>query len=309
MNYLEQLQRILKATGWSQEQLARELGISFPALNAWINKRSTPRAKAMTRIERLYIQIVGSDEIDKNELIEAKKIAKGLVYSVKHLLKDKMALDTLTLYLTYHTNTIEGSTMTISDVEDVIFDNKVLSNRTLIEQTEARNHQAALYWLLEQISEAGQQFTITEELVLGLHTRLMNGIISNPGKYRNHSVRIMGAHVNLVNWQKIPEMMLEFLEETNKPSVDIIKLLAVSHAKFEQIHPFSDGNGRTGRLLLLAQALSAGLTPPLVLKERKMAYYKYLEKAQSEEKLESLELFVAQAMIECAEILAEKSVK
>jgi hypothetical protein len=47
------------------------------------------------------------------------------------------------------------------------------------------------------------------------------------------------------------------------------------------------------------------LIPPLVLKERKMAYYKYLEMAQSVEKLEPLELFIAQAMIECAEILAE----
>lgn len=309
MIYLEQLQRILKATGWSQEQLSRELDVSFPALNAWINKRSTPRAKAVTRIERLYVQIAGSDEVDRNELIETKKIAKSLAYSVDNLLNDKKALDTLTLYLTYHTNTIEGSTMTISDVEDVIFDNKVLSNRTLIEQTEARNHQAALYWLLEQISEAEDQFTITEDLVLGLHTRLMNGIISNPGKYRNHSVRIMGAHVNLVNWQNIPDMMQEFIKELGKSTDDMIAFLSSSHAKFEQIHPFTDGNGRTGRLLLLAQALSASLMPPLVLKERKMAYYKYLEMAQSNEKLETLELFVAQSMIECAKILDEKSVK
>jgi len=303
MTYLEQLQNILKATGWTQEQLARELAVSFPALNAWLRERSSPRPKALTRIDNLYTLTVGSAEVDSCELLETKEIATGNAYSVKELLDSKESLDKLTLYLTYHTNTIEGSTMTMSDVEDVIFDNKVLSNRTLIEQTEAKNHQAALYWLLDQISESGKHFSITEELILGIHTRLMNGIISNPGKYRNHNVRILGAHVNLVNWQKIPEKLKEYIGEVSNPEDDVISLLAGSHAKFEQIHPFSDGNGRTGRILLLAQALSAGLVPPLVLRERKIAYYKYLEMAQSEEKFDPLELFVAQSMIKCAEIL------
>lgn len=46
MNYLEQLKQILKLSGWSQEQLATKLGVSFPTINAWINKRAMPRAKA-----------------------------------------------------------------------------------------------------------------------------------------------------------------------------------------------------------------------------------------------------------------------
>lgn len=307
MSYIKHLQSILKASGWSQEQLARELDVSFPALNAWLNQRSIPRAKAIIRIEHLYLQIVGSDIVDDKQLSEAKNVAEKLTYSVKTLLANKSALDTLTLYLTYHTNTIEGSTMTLSDVEDVIFDHKVLSNRTAIEQTEARNHQAALYWLLDKLASDGKDFRITEQFILDLHVRLMNGIISSAGQYRNHSVRIMGTHVALANWQKVPQLVQQLTDGlTTDSSTDPIKSLAEFHAIFEQIHPFSDGNGRTGRLLLLAQAMSAGLTPPLVLKERRAAYYKYLEIAQTTDDHRPLEFFIAESISRCAELLQAK---
>ena len=305
MNYLYQLNGILKASGWSQEQLARELGVSFPALNAWLNKRSRPRQKALVNIEKLYLNIVGTGTVDQKEFKRAKKIASSLKMSAKNLTGNKEALDKLTLYLTYHTNTIEGSTMTLSDVQEVIFEHKSLSNRTAIEQAEARNHQAALLWLLEQLVEAGSRFRIDEKLIFGIHLRLMNGIKSDAGQYRKHSVRIMGAHVPLANWQKVPELMKDFTEKLNRTSGNLIAELAMTHAIFEQIHPFSDGNGRTGRLLLLAQALQAGLTPPLIVKERRFAYYKYLEIAQTRQNYEPLELFLAQSMQFCQQLLTE----
>ena len=53
-----------------------------------------------------------------------------------------------------------------------------------------------------------------------------------------------------------------------------------THAQFKQIHPFSDGNGRAGRLIMLAKALQLGITPPNVEQKRKVVYYKYLQRAQ-----------------------------
>lgn len=303
MTFIQQLQSILKASGWSQERLARELGVSFPTINAWLNQRSLPRSKAVTRIEHLYLQTLGSDVIDEEQLLEVKKAASKLKYNVESLLANKVSLDTLTLYLTYHTNTIEGSTMTLSDVEDVIFDHKVLSNRTAVEQTEARNHQAALYWLLDKLAADGRNFNISEQLILDLHVRLMNGIIGNAGQYRNHSVRIMGTHITLSNWQKVPQLVQQLTVKLTNTPIDPIRSLAETHAAFEKIHPFSDGNGRTGRLLLLAQALSSGLTPPLVLKERRAAYYKYLEIAQTTDNHKPLEFFIAEAINQCAKLL------
>jgi len=304
MNYQEQLTAILKASDWSQEQLARALDVSFVTLNSWINGRSEPRAKAITRIQILYLDTVGVADVDLSSLKIKKNEALKLRLTAKQLLGDAKLLDKLTLHLTYHTNTIEGSTMTLSDVEDVIFEHKVLTNRTSIEQTEARNHQAALYWLIEQLAERGEDFSVNEELILGLHLRLMNGIIGDAGRYRSHAVRIMGAHVPLANYLKVPQLISQLTYSVQKTDSDIIMTMAKNHAIFEKIHPFSDGNGRTGRLIMLAQALKARYMPPLIAKERKHAYYKYLETAQLYEAYEPLELFVAKSMMYANELLS-----
>lgn len=307
MNYISQLEKILGASVWSQEQLAAELGVSFPALNAWLNKRAVPRAKAQVRIHELYLSIVGSSSVSETDLTLAKQEAKLYPLTARQIISNQDMLDKLTLHLTYHTNTIEGSTMTLADVENVIFDHKVLSNRTAIEQLEAKNHQAALYWLLDQVAQAKGTFAITEDIILGIHLRLMNGIVSDAGQYRKHAVRIMGAHVPLANWQSVPKLITE-LTNDDEYSVDIVFLIAKVHAIFEKIHPFSDGNGRTGRLLMLAQALNAGIVPPIVLKERKRAYYKYLELAQIKEEYTPLEFFVAQSIQTSGKLLLEKNI-
>lgn len=304
MNYKDQLIQILDASGWTQEQLAAEIGVSFPALNAWINNRSVPRKKAQARIRDLFIATTGTSTITESELVLAKKAAYKHTLNAKQIMSNSDKLNTLTLFLTYHTNNIEGSTMTLADVSDVIFDNMVLSNRTAIEQLEAKNHQAALYWLIEQVAKANGKFNITEEVILNIHLRLMNGIVSDAGQYRKHTVRIMGSHVALANWQKVPSLIHE-LTDAKYNTDDTITSIAKTHAIFEKIHPFSDGNGRTGRLLMLAQALNAKLAPPIVLKERKKAYYKYLEIAQTNENYKPLELFIAEAIVFSGKLLTD----
>ena len=296
MKYHEQLKSIMLASGWSQEQLAQTLKVSFATLNSWINARSTPRAKAIIAIEKLYLDTVGVESVNAEALQSIKKESLSLKITPERIADNKDLLDRLTLYLTYHTNTIEDSTMTLSDVEEVLFEHKVLSNRTAVEQAEARNHQAALHWLLDELVNRRDDFTISVDFILGIHLRLMNGIISGAGQFRTHSVRIMGSRVTLANWPKIPDLLEELVADIKNDNSDVIEKIANIHARFERIHPFSDGNGRTGRLIMLAQALSAGLVPPLITKERKFAYYKYLELAQTKEDYKPLEYFIAESM-------------
>jgi len=123
----------------------------------------------------------------------------------------------------------------------------------------------------------------------------MNGIISDAGRYRRHGVRIMGSRVSTSNWQRVPQHLDELMT-SDESKTDLITEIAYFHAKFEKIHPYSDGNGRTGRLLMLAQALMLSTVPPLVAKERKKAYYKYLEIAQTSENYLPLELFIAESI-------------
>lgn len=304
MKYYDQLKIIMKASGWSQEQLASQLEVSFPTLNSWINQKSIPRAKALDRIEELYEKTVGVTSVDESVLATKKEAAGTLRLSSKDLAVNNALLDKLTLYLTYHTNTIEGSTMTLSDVQDVLFDSKVLSNRTAIEQAEARNHRSALHWLIDQLNVKGAGFTIDAALIMDIHLRLMNGIVSDAGQYRKHTVRIMGSQAVLANWVKVPELIAELTNKDPQEPQDPIAEMAYFHAEFEKIHPFSDGNGRTGRLIMLAQALHLGMMPPLVAKERKFSYYKSLEAAQTKDSYGSLEFFLAESVEFAHSVLA-----
>lgn len=303
MGYRELLQQVMGASGWTQETFASKLGVSFPTLNSWINGRSKPQRESNKQaIAALATEILGADSVDSATLLKFKVKAMQYRLTAKELVSNQSLLDKLTLNLTYHTNTIEGSTMTISDVKEVLFDNKILSNRTQTEQREAINHQVAMNFLLDLLAHS-TKITWTAEIIRDIHLRLMSGIISNAGLWRNHSVRIAGAHVPLADFMRVPGLIEDLCNQLNEEINDPLELLARTHAKFEQIHPFSDGNGRTGRLIMFAMALQHGIVPPIITKDRRSAYYKYLEIAQTEERFDLLEQMLASEIIAIGEIL------
>lgn len=297
MDYQAKLQKIVAASGLSQQSLAEQLGTSFVSLNNWLNGKATPtRKELIARIDLLYIEYLGTESVDTTALTELKKRAKKQRLTAKKLVSNREILDKITLDLTYNTNTIEGSTMTKSDVAAVLFDNETLKNRTQIEQREAINHRVALEFLLDElVTDSNLQFT--PELIQRVHLLLMSGILSNAGQWRNHGVRIQGSNVPLANFIKIPELIRKLCNDLNAETEDPISVLARTHAVFEQIHPFSDGNGRTGRLLMFIKSLQFEIVPPIVPRERKSVYYRYLQLAQTEEKYDNLEQFVAELIV------------
>ena len=301
--YSDKIKQIIKATGWSQEFLASKLETSFVTLNSWVNSKSEPRDSAKSKINLLYADTMGTDAIDQKRLETTKKHATTKHYTAKKLISNRDLLERITTSLTYHSNGTEGSTMTERDVAAVIYEKETLRGRTALEQREAINHQTALYFLLDELASSGTEFKITPELIKAAHLRMMNGIVSDAGHYRSHSVRILGSTVPLANFIKIPELITNWCNMVNEESLDKINLLARSHAEFEKIHPFSDGNGRTGRLMLFILALKLDLVPPILKKDRRYAYYKYLELAQNRELTDPLEMFISEAILETAEEL------
>ncbi|MDR0867025.1 MAG: Fic family protein [Planctomycetota bacterium] len=298
MDHQQKIQNILNVSGLSQEALARKLDVSFATLNSWVNRKSKPtRAESLKKIDALYVTYFGEFEIDEAKLTKAKSEALQNKMTAKDLRENRDLLDKITLNLTYHTNTIEGSTMTKNDVAEVLFDNKVLKNRTAVEQREAVNHRAALFFLIDELADDSRPFLWTLDLIKSVHLRLMNGIISDAGYFRNHAVRIVGAAVPLANFIKITDKVSSLCRKLNEPHADALRILAETHAEFEQIHPFSDGNRRTGRLIMFAKSLQFGILPPIVEKERKSAYYRYLEFAQIHGKFDNLELLLAESIL------------
>jgi Fic family protein len=281
MNIKDKLKIVQKISGSTQNGLAILLGVSFPTLNSWINGKSIPRKSVQQKIESLYFKLTGiHSKADDNLLLAKKKIiAKKSHKNIFKLITDRPDLyDQFVLSLTYNTNSIEGSTLSESETADILFRNKALRNKSLTEQLEAKNHQAALHYLFRYLSV--KKNPIDEDLILKLHSILMNGIRDDAGSYRRHGVRIVGANIPTANYLKVPFLMDGLIKIVNSKTDDIILRVSEAHAKFEQIHPFADGNGRIGRILINAMFVRANLPPAIIKQKRKQYYYSFLNKAQ-----------------------------
>lgn len=305
MNISRELRIIKKLSGLSQEKLAQRFGVSFVTFNSWINDRSIPRKKAQGQIHKLYLDYTGrkvipADELEaKKQMVENKrKLRSGIL---KQILEHPDIHDQFVLSLTYHTNRIEGSTLTEAETGAILFHDTVLPGKRLVEHLEVKNHQTALEYLFNQMVAGSVR--IDEALILTLHRILMNSIRPDAGFYRRHSVRIVGADVPTGSYANVPRLMAELIEDINTPNEDTILHIAGIHSRFEQIHPFSDGNGRIGRLLIHAMAFGRNFPPVVIRQEKKHLYYTYLNKAQQRGDLTLLEYFLCDAFLEGYRIL------
>ena len=305
MTIAEKLRIIQSLSGLTQEKLAKELGVSFVTFNSWINDRSKPHKKTEKNINNLYFKYTGQKTIPDNSLSAKKQIilkkSKEHKDILRKIMKNPDIYDQFMLSFTYHTNRIEGSTLTEDETRAILFDNVALPNKNIIEQLEVKNHQAAWRYLLDYL--VGPTSDISEKLILKLHSILMNGIKDDAGLYRKHSVRIVGAYIPTANYLKAPELMKKTVKDINRQKRDIIGQIAKIHSQFEQIHPFSDGNGRIGRLIMQGMLLLKNFPPAIIKQNKKRLYNSCLRKSQLEEDFIPLEDFICDAVLEGLKIL------
>ncbi|MFA6042311.1 MAG: Fic family protein [Patescibacteria group bacterium] len=298
MTIQQKLQTIQALTGKTQETLAKVLGVSFPAFNAWSTGKAQPRPSALARINALYVH-VGGRMTPQASGLEAKKLtiqhlSRKHPNVLKKILARKDLHDSFMLALTFHTNRIEGSTVTEDETAAILFDHQVLRNRTLVEQQEVKNHQAALDYLLHHL-QSGKR--IDEVLILRLHGILLNAIQTDAGSYRQHAVRIVGANVPTANYLKVPVLMKSLASGLEKKVADSISATADVHARFEQVHPFADGNGRIGRLLITAMLLRANIAPAIIEQRQRRTYMRSLNVAQTTSDSIPLQEFLSDAVL------------
>ena len=304
MTIRQKLEVIRKMLGLTQTKLAERFGVSFVAFNSWWTGKSEPRPKMQAIIDELFLEVTGRKIIPENQLAAKKQALQQKSSEHKNVMTEILdspdVRDQFILKLTYHSNSIEGSMLTEPDTAANLFDNATLPNKNLIEQLEAKNHQTALNYLFDYTAKKEK---INEDLVLKLHSILMNGIRPDAGVYRDHAVRITGINLPTANYASVPKLTSEIMTRAALKTKDIIALSASVHSKFEQIHPFSDGNGRVGRLLMNAMLLSANLAPAIIRNEQKQLYYIYLYKAQTKEDNSQLEGFLCEAVTDGFKIL------
>lgn len=169
--------------------------------------------------------------------------------------------------LTYSSNALEGNTLDLVETKVVLEDGLTINGKPIKDHLETLGHSDAFFELLKLT----QTNTITENNIKYLHKLFYNRINeTEAGSYRTKNVIVTGADIDFPKPEVLAEKMEEFAEEIAKIKSQLhpVEYSAMVHAKFVNIHPFIDGNGRVARLLMNLALLQAGynitIIPPVV---------------------------------------------
>ncbi|MDD3295751.1 MAG: Fic family protein [Candidatus Omnitrophica bacterium] len=265
----EKLEKVLLETGISRSELARRLEVDYKTVYRWLDKEVKPHPAQAQDIDQLFKEYVDLREIVlqlQNKLKSPMHILKG-----NQVIREKFLLE-----MTYHSNAIEGSRMTVKETQRA-FDGKQVRGKEMFEVLEVINHKNALQFLLENIRSG---FKIDSNYIFQLHRTVMYNFNNKlPGKYRTGHVNLLNTEKALPSAQEVPLRMGKLIKNINNYGKDAISKIARDHYEFEAIHPFFDGNGRVGRLIMITQLLIKGFAPAIVQVEDRYKYYMALSKA------------------------------
>ncbi|MDP2750135.1 MAG: Fic family protein [Nanoarchaeota archaeon] len=188
--------------------------------------------------------------------------------------KKKVLIDFL-IKFTYNSNAIEGSTITLEETEDII-KRKLAPHKSIKDIQETINHSKAFF-------QAINEKKISSETLLAWHNEIFYD--SKPdiaGTWRTYLVRV--GEYRAPNWQEIKKLIKNLFVwyEKNVKMMHPVELAARAHYRFEKIHPFGDGNGRIGRLII-AHILKKNSYPIIVIEySGRKQYYNALSKNEDE---------------------------
>jgi Fic family protein len=206
--------------------------------------------------ETLLAQI----EKKKKELDGRRPLTEG---EVARLNEDFM------IEYTYNSNAIEGNTLTLRET-DMVLKGLTIDQKPLKDHMEAVGHRDAFYFICDLVKE---RTPLSEAVIKQIHTLVLADKPLDRGVYRRVPVRIMGAKQDPVQPYLIEPQMYDLIRKYESDERCIVEKLADLHIAFETIHPFIDGNGRTGRLIVNLEQMKAGYPPIDINFTDRMRYY------------------------------------
>lgn len=190
---------------------------------------------------------------------------------------------------TYNSNAIEGNTLTLRET-DMVLRGLTIDKKPLKDHMEAVGHKEAFDFVRDLVKD---NVPISESIIKQIHYLVLADKKEDRGVYRRVPVRIMGAKHEPVQPYLIQPQMEQLLEKYRNSTEHIIPKLARFHIKFEGIHPFIDGNGRTGRLLVNLELMKAGYPPIDIKFTDRIAYYNAFDEYHGKHNLGAMEKLFA----------------
>ena len=183
----------------------------------------------------------------------------------------KRLRDEFMIEFTYNSNAIEGNTLTLKETA-MVLEGVTIDQKPLKDHLEAVGHRDAFLYV-EEI--ARQELPLSQAAIKNIHSLVLMDQPEDKGVYRRIPVRIMGAYTQPVQPYLIEPKLTELLavNEARKTAMNPIERIARFHLEFEGIHPFIDGNGRTGRLVMNLDLIRCGYPPINVKFADRTKYY------------------------------------
>jgi hypothetical protein len=197
----------------------------------------------------------------------------------------------------HHSTAIEGNTLVLKQVEILLAEGRAVGNKELSEYLEVRGYATAADWVYGHGLQPGawsdgdlislaevrhvHALAMTPVWDVAPHSQATNR--EGPGSFREHDIEPFPGGMEPPEWTDVPAQMRDWIKDAvalrEEDQASIAEALAVRHARFEQIHPFLDGNGRTGRLILNLLCVRLGIPPAIIYKGDRSRYLDALRRA------------------------------
>ena len=203
----------------------------------------------------------------------------------------------LLLRWTYHSNAIEGNTLTLLETK-VVLEGITIGGKSLREHFEAINHREAILYIEDLVKDDD---SLSEWQIKNIHQLVLKNVDdTNAGKYRQVNVMISGANHTPPDHTQLTEQMEAFIQwyQQQSDSLHPVERAAKVHADFVGIHPFTDGNGRTSRLLMNLELMKSGFPPCIITVEQRLDYYQALDHYHTSGRMEKFVELIANCVEE-----------
>lgn len=248
------------------------------------------------------------------------RTAKASIFQIIHEKKERLAKmrpltageverlrEEFMVEFTYHSNAIEGNTLTLKETA-MVLEGMTIDQKPMKDHLEAVGHRDAFLYVQDI---ATKDMDLSEGVIKNIHSLVLMNKPQDRGVYRSIPVRILGAYTEPVQPYMIAPQMEELLQNYRQweQTMHIIERIARFHLEFEGIHPFIDGNGRTGRLILNLDLIRNGYPPINVKFTDRKRYYDafdvYYRDGNAETMVELIAEYVDQRLDEYLRVLGK----